>query len=830
LCSGAAALIYQVVWFRMLHRAFGGTAPAAATVLAVFMAGLGAGAYLAGRRVDRVDPRACVVLYVALELAAAAYAVTTPWLMNSLPDLHAWAVSVAGLNPATKAFARTLGSACVLLPPTALMGATLPVLLRAARPADADLTRSVAVMYAANNAGAVIGALSSGFLLLGTLGETRTVLVAASLNVAAAAAAAVVLRGPSPAAQPSVSSEPARERAASTPLQLLLASAAAGFVALGYEVIWTRTLVPLMGSTAYAFASMLASVLLGLALGSILAARSRSSGRELRRGFGLLVSASAMSALLSIRYAADLVIPTLKLVELSDGFVWRFCIVPLLISSTLVLGPMVLSGMALPLGIRCVAQHQGAGAATGTMYAANTAGSIVGALVVGIVLVPLLGTNHAAALVSSIGVVLGASAALTSLDDPRRRLLVLAPVGAVALLAATQPPLAVELFAGGIHMASASERRLIMKYGGDIRTAGSQLLYVGEGQQTTVLVERRWGRRAFFVDGKPEATDGLLDMRNQYLLAHIPGLLHPRPERALVVGLGTGMTAGALTLHANVDIAELNEVVPNVARVFSDLNHGVVDSDRANIVIEDGRVFLNAHDQHYDIISVDPIHPYVAGASTLYTRNYFEAVRRRLRPGGIASHWLPLYQLGWYDVQGVVKSFADVFPDVVVFITGRDAILVGNAGAAPITPQRLRGYDRPRVRDDLARVLIDSPTQLAAMAILGPAEVAAVIDGARAITDDDTWIEFTSPAWFQHPTLFNLINLVEHRRPMWPGATEAEQTAYRTYGAILADTIADSTHSASAALELALRNDPASRELRIRRDIRAGAHAAGFGF
>jgi spermidine synthase len=263
-----------------------------------------------------------------------------------------------------------------------------------------------------------------------------------------------------------------------------------------------------------------------------------------------------------------------------------------------------------------------------------------------------------------------------------------------------------------------------------------------------------------------------MDMRNQYLLAHIPALLHGQVRRSLVVGLGSGMTAGCLTQHGEVHVAELSDIVPNAARTFSDLNHDVVRSPRARIFIEDGRTFLKARDETYDVITVDPIHPYVAGASTLYTADYFAAVRERLRPGGIASHWLPLYQLGWDDVAGVLKSFQQAFPDAMVYSTDRDAILIGNAGTELPTAARVaKRFSAPGVREDLARVLIDSPEQLVALASLGPATIAKLTRDARAITDDHTWIEFTAPSWFQHPTNDNVRKIAALRDPASPAAS-----------------------------------------------------------
>jgi spermidine synthase len=556
-------------------------------------------------------------------------------------------------------------------------------------------------------------------------------------------------------------------------------------VIVGFEVIWSRTLAPLLGSTVYAFSAMLAAVLVGLALGSALATRFGDRAPSPQLAFAGLGMLSAVAALATQRLTPELIVPAMGLLEASQDVAWRVAGVPFLLSLALVVLPTLLSGAALPLGIRALAQHNPAATSTGMLYAANTLGSITGALATGLVLIPSIGTARTGAVVALAGASLCTVAAWRVAPRRASPVVWLPLVGALAL-AATQPAFDVLLFVGGLHMMGATNRALLVRHGIQTRLAGSEVLYLAEGKSTTVLVERRWGRRVFFVDGKPEATDGAEDMRNQYLLAHIPALLHGRVRRSLVVGLGSGMTAGCLTLHGDVHVAELSDIVPDAARMFADLNHDVVRNPRARIFIEDGRTFLKARDETYDVITVDPIHPYVAGAATLYTREYFAAVRSRLREGGIASHWLPLYQLGWDDVTGVLEAFRQTFPDAVVYNTDRDAILVGNAGARlPSAARVAHGFALPGVRADLARVRIETAEQFAALASVGPKGLRQLTRGARPVTDDHTFIEFTAPRWFQHPTHDNLRRILALREPSASGASDAERAARAVYVAQL---------------------------------------------
>jgi spermidine synthase len=243
----------------------------------------------------------------------------------------------------------------------------------------------------------------------------------------------------------------------------------------------------------------------------------------------------------------------------------------------------------------------------------------------------------------------------------------------------------------------------------------------------------------------------------------------------------------------------------------------VVDHPRARIHIEDGRVFLATRDTRYDVITVDPIHPYVAGASALYTRDYFAQVKRRLRPGGVVSHWLPLYQLGPAEVLGVLRSFADVFEDATVYNTGQDAILIGGAGPdLPGSERVLAGFGLAGVREDLARVLIDSPEQLVALATLPNSAVRELTARAAPITDDHTWIEFTAPRYFQAPTLSNVTVLSRLRPPKRDGAGAAERLARDSYAVVLRATVMSPGADLVALLEGAVARDPDSRELRLR--------------
>jgi spermidine synthase len=406
----------------------------------------------------------------------------------------------------------------------------------------------------------------------------------------------------------------------------------------------------------------------------------------------------------------------------------------------------------------------------------------------------------------------------------RRRVAVLGAL-ATAFVFSLRPELDPRLFAGGVHMQSPKQHALLAELGPEMRMIGSELLYAAEGPVTTVLVEKRWGTRTFFVGGRPEASDIPMDMRNQYLLAHLPALLHGHPRASLVIGLGSGMTAGCLSLHGQVDVAELSPEVRRAAATFADLNHDVTRNPRVHIIFEDGRTYLATRKKRYDVITVDPIHPYVAGASTLYTADYFESLRKRLAPGGIAAHWLPLYQLEWRDVAGVLRSFQHAFPDAMVYLAGYDAILIGGAGPALPPAERLRwGFEAEDVRADLRRVYIDSPELLAATASVPAAELRALVGAGPLLTDDHTWIEFTAPKMAMTRVSVVLPKLIRARVAARAGATGDELLARSAFDATLR-AIDDTQQGAAGGfsrLEAAARRFPDNRELRDRlNDMRA---------
>jgi spermidine synthase len=282
------------------------------------------------------------------------------------------------------------------------------------------------------------------------------------------------------------------------------------------------------------------------------------------------------------------------------------------------------------------------------------------------------------------------------------------------------------------------------------RLADLEVLYYHEGVNETVSVVRsKGGEQSFIVNGRPEASTALMDVQLQRALGHVPMLLHPGPRRVFVLGTGTGMTLGAASIHPEVErlvLAEIEEGVLSVARTFAQWNSRVLDDPKLHVVIDDGRNYLATTRERFDVITADPIHPWSGGAGYLYTAEYFRAVAARLAPGGIASQWLPLYELTTRDVRTVVRTFAASFPHVMVWLTYYDAVLVGSSDPIRIDEAALqRRMDVAPIRDDLSAVQMGTAEDLLSFFLMGNSGACAFGQGGDLNTDDNVVLEFSAP-------------------------------------------------------------------------------------
>jgi spermidine synthase len=781
LLSGGTALVYQVTWVRNLSLIFGASHQATSIVLASFMAGLALGGAAAGRRAGSVARP--LRAYGILEIGIALFALVLPALLEAVDAAYVGAARSAGQVTPAVVLMRIALSFTVLALPTFLMGATLPLLIQFSVHRQAELGSQLAWLYGVNTLGAAAGAIAAGFLLIPELGVWRTQLVAVALNLAIGATALAVdarLRS-APRAERAGTASPAAlaEVAPADPLAFRLAflgTAVAGACALALEVLWTRGIAIAVGGTVYSFTVMLAAFLLGIWLGSWLHAvlPLRRVGEATQMG-AVLIAIGVTS------WLASMLIPHLPqlMVELNFELFGDLQRVRpgtvLLVAFSVMLLPCIFMGIAFPLAGRVRARlRSGTGGPVGDTLGLNTLGSIAGSLLAGFVLIPRLGLQDGMLFAGALDVawgilVLGAVLASRAV---RARPLALAAAG-VAAAGVFAVPLLVPPWGFDVLGAFASSQiRRYVQAGGKVDVAAAlrdyRVLYFAEGSTSTISVAEWHGHRTILVNGRTEASDFLPDLQVEYLLGHVPMLLHPDPRSALVIGLGAGVTLGSVTAHEeteSITLVEIEPVVLDGTRKFSDINGAALDDPRLEIVFQDGRNFLKTTPRRFDVITSDPIYPWNAGSGYLYTTEYYHLAAERLNDGGIMCQWWPASDLSNDDFRALVRTFATAFPHTTLWQTTYDVILIGSNRPIQVDLGNLaRRLAQPRVAGQLARVGLDSPLPFLAEFALDDEGMRSYAEGAPLNTDDNLYLEFWSPlAIGSRGAPFNVLSIDEHR-------------------------------------------------------------------
>ena len=582
---------------------------------------------------------------------------------------------------------RGVVAAVCLLPPTLLMGGSLPAIARCAETTPEGVSW-LGYLYSANIAGAVLGCLAAGFYLLRVHDMAVATYAAAGINVAVAMLGFILaarFRGPS------VGETPARERVPRAPGAALVyvAIALSGLCALGAEVVWTRMLSLLLGATVYTFSIILAVFLIGLWAGSSggswLAART-AKPRLALAGCQFLLGASVAWTAYTLAHSLPYwpVDPWLSLdpwfnFELDLArCVWTIFPATLLWGASF---PLALASAAVP--------GEDPGQLSGEVYAVNTAGSILGALLFTLVFIPGIGTVGSQQLLIGLSAAAGITAAVSAGALRRTRILRLAAATAAVLaLAWTVSDVPWQVVAYGRRVAPIVRAEDLFD-----RRNPTTVLFRGEGINSSVVIAERAGQRHFYVSGKAEASTAPLDMRLERMMGHIPALVHPEPHSVLIVGFGAGVTAGSFVPYSTINrilICELEPLIPPAStNYFGKQNNWVADDRRTRIVYDDARHFIFTTKDKFDVITTDPIHPWVKGTSTLYSKQYYELVKSHLNPGGVVAQWLPIYDSDLETVKTELATFFSVFPAGTVWSNningdGYDLVLLGSAEGSPI--------------------------------------------------------------------------------------------------------------------------------------------------
>ncbi|HEV2957876.1 MAG TPA: fused MFS/spermidine synthase [Xanthobacteraceae bacterium] len=739
--SGLAALVYEIVWFQLLELVIGSTAASLAVLLGTFMGGMCLGSFAFARVVPAsLHP---LKVYAALEFGIGLIAVLVLYLLSAAADLYA----SAGAHGSAGILARALLCAAFLLAPTLLMGATLPCAARFIERTPQGVSW-LGILYTGNLAGAVVGCLFAGFYLLRVYDMASATFVAVAVN-ALCAALALLLAAVAPyrpASAPAVADRPPLRSESGA---IYLTIALSGLTALGAQVVWTRLLSLLLGPSVYTFSIILAVFLLGLGLGS-------SAGSLLSRGprnplvmLGwcqvLLVAAIAWAA-----FSIDAWLPFWPVYPVLSPHPWLTFQLDLARALWAVLPAACLWGASFPLALAAAApRHADTGRSVGAVYAANTVGAIVGAVAFSIVVIPALGTLWAQRVLLAVA---GAAAAVVVLA---RLPALFTAGGRLRGAAALAALVAVALATAGVAAVVPAAPATLYAFGRKIMSPDYQpkMLYVGEGMNSSIAVsEDQNGARYFHVSGKIEAGSYPVDMRLQRMLGHLPALIDANPRSVLVVGFGAGVTAGTFRTYPGIErivICEIEPLIPQkVAGFFREENYDVLKDPRVEVVYDDARRFIFTSNEKFDIITSDPIHPWVKGAATLYTREYFELVKRHLKPGGVVTQWVPLYESTIDVVKSEMATFFSVFPQGIVWVNDRedggDVVLLGQLDPAPIDvdaiTQRLDA--NPQAAASLHNVGFTSALDLiSSYAARGP-NLAAWLKGAAVNTDRDLRLQY----------------------------------------------------------------------------------------
>jgi spermidine synthase len=750
--SGATSLVYQVAWMRKLSLFFGSDVYSAAITLSAFMGGLCIGSGLAGWLARRlVRP---LFAYGLLEVMVAVYAVSFAailgWFDPLLSDLYR---NDYIAHPSIYQTARAAVAFAVLLPPTAMMGATLPLVVQHFAVSDRVLGARLGHFYAMNTLGALAGAIVGGFILLPQLGVVRSLIASAAVNLVIGLAAMWLAARSGPVKVEPSSFRPEVAARGRSRWLVTLAIGISGFAALALEVLWIRILVQSFSATAYAFSIMLACFLAGIFIGSEREGRrvdalKRPAERLIRLELALFVYVALLAVL---TYLVPGFFGTLLwglTAVTGGGFGPASIAAQAIAAALLIILPTLWLGATFPLAVKVYAKdiHERA-VDTGTVYAANTLGALLGALAAGFVLIPLFGARNSLLVVAGLFFLAALVAAPLSEKPAQARDWPLRQAAAatgviIAVVAALLP------------------RQILVNFNMQQSTQ-PQIVYHGEGVAHTVdIIRTPANNTLMMVNGNIEADTTLVQRRHFILKAHLPLLLHRDPKNVAVIGLGLGVTLAATARNPaaeNIRLVELSPEMVEAHRYLRDITSDVLANPKIRLLIDDGRNFLNRSTETFDMITADPIHPRITGVGYLYSREYYEAVRAHLRPGGYILHWMPMYAISRTSFDVAFRTFASVFPHASFWYVRGHGLFV--AGLEPLTIDFARlsaRFDHPAVRRDFESIGIRSAHELLAHLFMDEQQVARYLASAevgnKLNTDDNGYLEYATPFEFLHQT------------------------------------------------------------------------------
>ena len=762
--SGATGLVYQIAWFKYLSLFLGNTTYAQTVVLATFMGGLAIGASLWGRKADR--SKSPIKLYAGLELFVGLYCIVYPALLNVakgafIAIVHALQLpSDGGAVLILKLFI----SAVMLLFPTILMGGTLPVLVRFISHSIEESGKNVATLYFLNSLGAVLGSLLGGFFLVQMAGLQATVIAAGMVNILIALVAFLLgKRLPVMTALP-VEAEPEIERSM-TDRQARLAVGVAGvsgLAAMIYEVTWVRLLIPVLGSSTYSYTLMLVSFISGITIGSWLVVVFI---RNIRNLFGALALCQlgvglSMAVMLPVYGRIPYAYWHLgAILTRSEGTYPIFLILQFIVGFFIMIIPTIFLGMSLPLASRIATRSVVVlGKSVGTVFSVNTLGTVLGSLLAGLILIPLIGVRHA----MEVGFVLNllCGIVLSYFDEASSKVRRGVLTGfAVVLTGCT-------ISLGSNWNQSIALTGVFRQFGGN-RTppasyeefekiaSSNKVLYYKEGASATVGVIEFAGadgtQNVLLINGKADASS-VGDLPTQVLLGQVPMMFHPQPDTVLVIGFGSGVTVGSVLTHP-VKLVESVEISPEVvaaSKHFDQVNNRPLSDSRVRLYVDDALAYLKLATTSYDVIVSEPSNPWIAGIGNLYSTDFFEVCKTRLKSHGLMVQWFHLYEVDDETFRLVVRTFRSVFPHVTVWQSlTTDVLLVGSSEVLAVNEERLAAKLRiEKVKADLDRIQISDPATLLSLQLVSEGPLREYASSGPLNTEDKPLLEHWAPKAF----------------------------------------------------------------------------------
>ena len=759
--SGVSGLMYEVAWNRMLGLVLGNTTFAISTVLTSFMAGLALGSYLAGRYADRIGRS--LRAYAFLEIGIGVYCFLIPLLIKLVESIYFSLQRSLQLSFYPSSLVRFILCFLLLLLPAIFMGATTPFFSRFYVKRDSRFGHGLGRIYAVNTFGAFTGVVLAGFFMIEHLGVRNTINIAVACNIAVAIACLLLdrpkiylLEKSKPqekAGDPEVPDMSVAQRKILK--ALMIGFGVSGFAAMVYEVAWTRILAMVIGSSVYAFSIMLATFLMGLALGSFL--------------FSLVAKRKTISILwfgaaeLMIGFAAILTLPIFEktpfyFISLFEVFGESYVALELgkfLLCSMVMIVPTILLGSLFPMVTQiCTRDYGELGRKVGTIYSINTLGNIGGSFMAGFVLISYIGIQNSVILAAIFNIAVGCVAFLfhQALRLKQRAIVSVAAavVGIICVFVIPSWDKMVISSGPSVYAPKYAEIKRGEEREKGISGQGEELLYYREGTEATVAVKKRLhtGTVVMAVNGKVDASNSG-DMYTQLMVGHIPLLLSPNPKTAMVVGLGSGVTVGAAAQHplTRIDCAELEPAVVEASEFFRNENRDVLDDPRVNLVVTDGRNYLATNSYKYDVIISEPSNLWLAGTVNLFSLEFYQLCKERLAQDGVIIQWAHIYHMSTEDLKTIINTFRSVFPHTSIWFTILgDIFMLGTSETLTIDYMELaKRYNVPNVREDMLRLDIREPLALLSCYLLDENAVELFASGSRINTDDRPILGFSAP-------------------------------------------------------------------------------------